>query len=366
MKYGDSYYAISKQNVDLQTSPVYYGVVKAANTVGYFLLMWLTWKFSTNQLDWHLSTGCVVLSGGWLVLTRVKVTHLLQTYYDILSRIELQLPVVLGITLSAVALIAKVFHPHVRILAVIEIIGWVYIYILYKINQSKFKKQGYGPVPNDTWVNPPASVLKPGDLLLTSGNIAKGLHESVGHAELVLEMRDGTKQLFSSYMAKGTIIHPIEDLTGAHYHGYYIGLHLKKPLSKKESDRATEIAEEMVEINRRWAAEENVRVTKRIDLVPLPENWKKPLRAIFYSTGYDWFGTFMGRIATNRWTCIGAALELYKLIGVKTNYYGTGLLGFGTTLFDPILPVRFLADPALELITTSEQSSNVVSRTKED
>lgn len=79
----------------------------------------------------------------------------------------------------------------------------------------------------------------------------------------------------------------------------------------------------------------------------------------------NWFGTFMGRIANNRWTCIGAALELYKSIGVKTNFYGTGLLGFGTTLFDPILPVRFLADPALELITTSEQSPTGVSSAKE-
>jgi len=355
MKHGALSYTPADPSVAVQTSPAYYGFVKAANTVGYFLLLWLSWKFFTHQLDWHLSTGCVVLSGCWLLLTRVKVNHLLQTYFDILSRIELQLPVVLGITLSAIALIAKVFHPYVRILAVIEILAWVYIYVLYKLNQSKYKKQGYGPVPLNTWVNPPASALRPGDLLLTSGNIAKGLHESVGHAELVLEMPDGTKQLFSSYMAKGTIIHPIEDMMGPHYKGYFIGLHLKKPWSKEESDRATKMAEEMVATNQKWAAEENVRVTKRIDFIPLPEKWKKPLRDIFYSTGYDWFGTFMGRIATHRWTCIGAAVELYKRMGVKTNYYGTGLLGFGTTLFDPILPVRFLADPALELITTAEE-----------
>lgn len=59
----------------------------------------------------------------------------------------------------------------------------------------------------------------------------------------------------------------------------------------------------------------------------------------------------MGRVAVDHWTCIGACLELYKRMGVRTNAYGTGLLGFGTTLFDPVMPVRFLSDPAFELIT---------------
>jgi hypothetical protein len=58
----------------------------------------------------------------------------------------------------------------------------------------------------------------------------------------------------------------------------------------------------------------------------------------------------MGRLAEDRWTCIGACLELYERLGVKTNTYGTGLLGFGTTLFDPIMPVRFLSDPAFRLL----------------
>jgi hypothetical protein len=61
---------------------------------------------------------------------------------------------------------------------------------------------------------------------------------------------------------------------------------------------------------------------------------------------------FMGRVAKDHWTCIGAALELYHRMGITTNQYGTGLFGFGTTIFDPILPVRFLADPAFDLITT--------------
>jgi hypothetical protein len=47
----------------------------------------------------------------------------------------------------------------------------------------------------------------------------------------------------------------------------------------------------------------------------------------------------MSRLAPHRWTCIGACLELYRRLGVPTDD-GTGLLGFGTSLLDPIMPVR--------------------------
>jgi hypothetical protein len=113
----------------------------------------------------------------------------------------------------------------------------------------------------------------------------------------------------------------------------------------------------MVRINHEWAAAENVKVKKRIEMLPLPQSMKEKLIGFFHSSGYDWFGTFMGRIAPDRWTCIGACVELYKRMGVRTNHYGTGLLGFGTTLFDPILPVRFLSDPAFEIIQDGENET---------
>lgn len=348
-------YHPSEASVDLQRTSSYYTLIKAANTIGYFFLLHLTWRFITHRHDAELSAGCVILSGCWLILTRIKVDHLLQTYFDVLSRIELQLPVVLGLILGMVALIAHVYHPIVHVIAVGEMAFWVWIWALYRRNKAKFKEQGYGPVPINTWVNPPADVLQPGDLILTSGNIAKELHESVGHAEMVLTMPDGRKMLFSSYMDKGTCFHPIEELTGPSYKGHYVALHLKHPWSAQESAKATEIAEAMVALDRQWAAEENIRVSKRIDILPISEGWKAELRKFFHASGYDWFGTFMGRVADNRWTCIGACVELYQRMGVPINHYGTGLLGVGTTIFDPILPVRFLADPAFELITVPER-----------
>jgi prepilin signal peptidase PulO-like enzyme (type II secretory pathway) len=345
---------VPEASLKLQRIPAYYAFTKAANTIGYFVLLYLTWRFCTHQLDWQLGTSCVIISGGWLVLTRIKLDHLLQTYTDFLSRIETTLPVVLGCLLSAVAVIAP-GGPTYHYAAGGEILGWLYIFALYMANRSKFKKQGYGPIPKDAMVDPPVSVMRAGDLLLTSGNIAKELHDSVGHAETVIKMPDGRTMLFSSYMDKGCRLHPVEDLTVHDDNRHYVGLHLAKPWNEEEQQKAAQIAAEMEATNRKWAAEENARVAKRIDWLPLPAKAKDILRKLFHTEGYDWFGMFMGRVADNRWTCIGAALELYQRMGVKTNYYGTGLLGFGTTLFDPILPVRFLSDDAFKLITQEEQ-----------
>lgn len=282
-------------------------------------------------------------------MTRIKIEHLLQTYFDVLSRIEIRVPILLGVILSSVALLPKV-HVSFPCIAVVELVGWVYLYRLFRKNQVRFEKQGYGPIPVGTWVNPPAQVLRPGDLILTSGRIAKALHESVGHAETVIKMTDGQWMLFSSYMDKGTKLHPLSDLTDKKDDGHYVALHLKNPWSEEEETKAAQIAEKMVETDRLWAARENAKLERIVSLLPLPETLKEKLKVLFHASGYDWFGTFMGRVADDHWTCIGACVELYKQMGVRINDYGTGLLGFGTTLFDPIMPVRFLSDPALELV----------------
>jgi hypothetical protein len=354
---------LNDTSVLMQHSPVYYGVIKAANTIGYLALVYLTFRFWLHRHDWQVSIGCVIISACWLILTRIKIDHLLQTYFDILSRIEMQIPVVVGIIMSFVAIFAH-GNPYIHFCAITEIFGWFYIYTKYRANLRKFEKQGHGPLPRGTWLSPPADIMRPGDLILTSGNVAKQLHESVGHAETVLKMADGTLQLFSCYMEKGAFIHDMESLTERHEHGEYIVLHLRESWSDEQQKRATKIAEEMIAINKIWAARRNKEQQRVINALPLPESAKVKLEEAVHATGYDWFGTFMGRVAPDRWTCIGACLALYKQMGVQTNHYGTGLLGFGTTIFDPIMPVRFLADPAFELVKASEQRQAEPAKTR--
>jgi len=348
----------SNVNVRLQGQPGYYTLIKCANSVGYFALLFLTWRFFTHKFDWKLGTGCLIVSTGWLMITRVKLDHLLQSYFDLLSRIEMQLPVVLGTGLSTVAILAP-NHYLLKLLAVAEIVCWIAIFVKYRLNKAKFIKQGHGPVPKGTWITPPESVLRPGDLILTSGNVATELHESVGHAEMYLRGPDGAGLAFSSYMVNGAIIQPFQDAARRTKRGHYIALHLAEPWSEQRAQTAYETALEMVSANQRWAAKENEKLHKFVHLLPLPEGGKTFLEKVFHASGYDWFGTFMGRLADDRWTCIGACVELYHRMGVRTNSYGTGLLGFGTTVLDPILPVRFLADPAFRLIMEPEGGAAV-------
>ena len=65
---------------------------------------------------------------------RQKVEHLLQTYFDVLSRIEMQLPVVTGFGLSAVALFSRA-HPIDRYIAIGEIFQQItHAALQYEIN----------------------------------------------------------------------------------------------------------------------------------------------------------------------------------------------------------------------------------------
>jgi hypothetical protein len=348
-----------QSTVPLQRTQSYFGVLKAANTIGYLATLYLTWLFISDHSDWRISTGCAIVSGCWLVLTRIKINHLLQTYFDVLSRIETNFPITLGTVMSAIAVSAPGI-PFVHYCGAAEILAWLYIFARYLANKSHFEKQGHGPLPKGTWVNPPANIMRPGDLILTSGNIAKELHESVGHAETVLRMPDGSMKLFSSYMDRGAFLHDLDVLTIRHEHGDYILLHLSEPWNAEQQDSAAQIAEEMISSNKQWAAQENQNHKAIIDKLPLSLQHKEALEKRFHVSGYDWFGTFMGRIAPNRWTCISACLELYHRMGVKTGSYGTGLLGFGTTIFDPIMPVRFLSDPAFQLVTQSNLANSQV------
>ena len=78
----------------------------------------------------------------------------------------------------------------------------------------------------------------------------------------------------------------------------------------------------------------------------------------YLPTGYDWLGLYTGRRFANRWTCMGACLEVLEKVGMKTRPYGTGLLGLGTGLFNPLMPVRFLSEPSYSLLTIADEAAD--------
>ncbi len=322
-----------------------YRLLKAANTLAYIALILLTAAFIGGELHWRLAIGALVISGVWLIVTGARMGHLLKTYFDVLSRLEVLLPALLGIGLALFALF-RAHLPHLKALAAFELAAWALLLVRYRLNRRQYVRQGHGPMPARCWVSPPAAHLQAGDLLLTSGRVAAGLRESVGHSELVLRTHDGEMVSFSSYMGRGTVLHELDEyLSHLQPHGHYIALRLADALTNDQLDRTIEIAHEMVEENRRWRAETNARRRRFVDRLPLPRRGRERLYRLIRSDGYDWFGLFMGRIANHRWTCIGSCLELYDRVGVRTRPWGTGLLGFGTSVLDPIMPVRLLDDP---------------------
>ncbi len=334
-----------------------YRLVKSATTVIYFSLLALTWAFFDGGLDVRFGLGAVIISGAWLIVTRIQIGHLLETYYDILSRLEVDVPLVMGMFLSGAAIFAAM-HESIKIIAALEFVGWTVVAIIYRHNRQKYEKQGHGPLPKGCWLSPPAEALVAGDLMLTSGRVATNLHEAVGHGEMAIEEPDGEMKSFSSYMKVGLVLNPLSAITHSSAEsGYYIILRLRTPWTKEQKDKAAAIAHEMLLENAHWRDARNARRTKFIEGLPLPQSWKATLLVKTRASGYDWLGLFFGRLAKEHWTCIGACLELYRRLGIQTNQYGTGLLGLGSTIFDPIMPVRFLSDPALRMLSLDDKEA---------
>jgi hypothetical protein len=337
---------------------MYYRVMKCAISVAYFFLIALTWKFFRGKLDWNLAAGCVAVSGFWLLLTRLQMGHLLRTYFDVLSRAQVLVPLLMGVVLSGIGFIAS-DHLPLRVVASLELGWWAYIYVQYRLNRRKYIMQGHGPLPAGCWVNPPADALEPGDLILTSGRIANRVHESVGHGEVVLRAPNGKLVAFSSYMEKGAVINDLQWLTFAWLRRgeHYIVMRVKDRWTADQNARAYAIAEQLLAENDQWRTQANARRQALVNMLPLPASMKNWLFGKIRATGYDWPGLFIGARANNRWTCIGACLELYHRLGVKTHRYGTGLLGLGTGILDPIMPVRFLSDPAFSLLSETSKEA---------
>ncbi len=331
---------------------------KLATTLAYLLLGWVTWEWFQGDMGWGFSLGCVLLSGLWLGLTSFELRPLFNTYFTFFSRLRILIPISIGLSLAGLATwFAQ--DPELKIVAAVELVGWLVIYLLMRRNRQHFIKQGRGRLPAGAWINPPAEVIEEGDLILTGGNMARRLHESLGHGELVVRMADGKLYCLTSYMEKGAVLTRMEAITRAlQKNWYYVVLRLNTKLTADQKAAIPPLANIMVQQNKRYRVLTQAYRTRFIQGLPLlPKGAKRWLINKFKVTGYDWIGLFTGKLSTDRWTCIGLCLEFLHRLGVETKHYGTGLLGLGTGMLDPIMPVRFLADPAFKLLTVDDQAA---------
>lgn len=333
----------------------YFWNKKFIETTAYVGLLALSIKLGKGEFDTTAMLASLSLSGAWLTLTALELRVLLRTYYDTLARILIWLPLLIGATLSSVALFKGA--DVIRYVAAVELLGWFFVYMLYRKNRNLYIDRKHGPLPAGTLVNPEARLIRPGDIILTSGRVSKRVRQNVGHGEIAYMNADGEMCCFSSYMEKGVIRQPLETVLnkviadGEHY----IVLRLVEPWTEEQTIRAHQLVEQMYADNVVWRDAEKIRRRKFADSLPIPQKWREDLFNKIDPTGYDWFGLFIGVLHTNRFTCIGACVELNKRLGVKMSDYGTGILGWGTGFFDPIVPMRLLGDPAYRLLTLSDK-----------
>jgi hypothetical protein len=243
------------------------------------------------------------------------------------------------------------------VVAGLELAAWLAVYLRYRHNRKNFIKQGHGPLPKGCWISPDWRAVRPGDLILFSGNMAGRLHETVGHGELALRRPDGEMVTFTSYMEYGSLFHNLKAiLDGQFAYGHYIVLRLRQGFTEAQNIAGLALAEQMLAANVRYKNRANASRARFFMRLPLPIMWRAKLIKRFHVSGYDWLGLFTGRIASDHWICVVADLELIHKLGIKTAQYGTGLFGLGTGILDPISPVRFLADPAFHLLTLDDKA----------
>lgn len=336
-------------------------LLKTCIALAQIALLVLSYRIFTNGFQLAEASTALGISAFWLALTWVRLGGLLRTYYDHLSRLQVVVPTALGIALTFGAAYAscKLNMLGLGYLAAAVFAGWNAVILRYVQNKALYKKQGHGPVPKETWVCPAAEALRPGDLILTSGRMAGRLHDTVGHAELVIA-DEGTGRLhtLTSYMETGTRVNRLDAVIqklnqkGIHY----IALRLKTPLTAEQNSHAVDLAERYSIANSKWRDKLNKRRARIISWLPLPQAAKDWLLKKTHATGYDWSGLFIGTRATDHWTCIAICIACLKEIGVPVGDYGTGILGLGTGLLDPIQPVRLLGDKAYRLVSLDDKA----------
>jgi hypothetical protein len=327
---------------------------KSAKAIANVFMLFMTWRWFHQGFGLEFDVSCLVLSSMWMTLTFAQVKHLMRSYATILSRLQMQAPIWLGFGLNIAAL-ATTSELVVRLLAVAGLVGWAVLYSRYLQEKKDFFAHGHGVLPQGIMINPPAGMLPPGSILLMTG-IPEYIGEAVGHGEIVIP--DGDKKwAFSTYMKFGVVLNPLEEvLVRRARRGITVGLAPVVPWTDEQCKMSLMVAKGMQRQNKEWVVRQRAKREKLLDSLPLPKALRSILeKCLLPITGYDWFGLVFGRTKMTRFTCVGSVQELLWRMGITLDhYFGTGLLGLGTTILDPVMPARFFNLKSYRMITEAD------------
>ena len=151
--------------------------LKFIRNTTHIMLIFLLFELLRGQLGVRFSAGALFLSALYLGLTYLTLEQLLRSYFSTVSRLVFRFSLGTGVLLDIPALISG--PSTIRIIAVLELLGWLCIYGHYLRHQRQFVKQGHGPLPKDAAINVPIDMLQAGDLIITGGRLVQGVPPDV-------------------------------------------------------------------------------------------------------------------------------------------------------------------------------------------
>lgn len=333
---------------------------KSAKAIANVFMIFMTWRWYEHGLGMEFSLSCLVLSSMWLALSFAQMGHLMRSYATILSRLQMLVPMWLGFGLNVGAFFTTE-DLLVKGAAAAGLAAWGYVYLRYLRDKKKFFAQGYGVLPQGIMVNPPAEMLPPGSILLMTG-IPEYIGEAVGHGEIVIPDENAgpsKKWSFSTYMKYGVVMNPLDEvLVRRARRGITVALAPVTPWTEEQCKMSLMVAKGMMLQNKEWVVRERAKQGRMFDMLHLPQ-WARSLgRKLLPITGYDWFGLVLGRTKMGRYTCVGSVQELLWRMGITLDrYFGTGVLGLGTTVLDPIMPARFFDLRCYRMVTVDDHKA---------
>jgi hypothetical protein len=160
-------------------------------------------------------------------------------------------------------------------------------------------------------------------------------------------------------MDTGAIINKLTDIANPDKEsGLYVVMRPVVKLDAYQRALGYPLAQVMCEQNASWRTTTQAKVDLVFDHLPFnTTSFMLKLRQKFHVSGYDWLGLITGRVPSDHWICIVAALEHSRRRGIKTARYGSGALGLGTGFADATNPDYVLSDPNYRLLTVADQKA---------
>ena len=156
------------------------------STLSAYALLFLSLVFSSGNALFGLSYSnfCLLCSGLWLLRTMMELSQLLDEYVDTRKQRRLKIAITFG-TAAALLSMAPLKEPLMFPAAVGVLCSWITIISCVIATHTRFRKVERGLVPKETWIDPPADVFQPGDVIGTTGVWWEPHHQAFAHCELV-------------------------------------------------------------------------------------------------------------------------------------------------------------------------------------